>query len=214
MSPTSDPSFGVAPYSSLSVIGGGAWGTALAVVGAAGTATLLWAREPDVVDGVNAAHENKRFLSGVALPPGLRATADLAVAAKAEAVLLVPPAQFLRATASQLRGLIAPGTPVVLCAKGIEDKTGALLTEVLKETLPEASPAMLSGPSFARDVARGLPTAVTVAAACGIAERLQSTLGRARGFRPYITDDLVGVALGGAAKNVYAIACGMVMGAG
>ena len=147
-------------------------------------------------------------------PPSLAATGDLARAAKAEAILLVPPAQYLRATLAALRGLVAPGTPLVICAKGIEDRTGLLLTEVLREMLPDAEPAMLSGPSFARDVARGLPTAVTVAARSGIAERLQVTLGAAPGFRPYVTDDLTGVALGGAAKNVYAIACGMVMGAG
>lgn len=214
MSVTSPLSFVAAPYLTLSVVGGGAWGTALAAVASAGTKVTLWAREADVVDGINAAHENRRFLSGVALPPSLAATGDLARAAKAEAILLVPPAQYLRATLAALRGLVAPGTPLVICAKGIEDRTGLLLTEVLREMLPDAEPAMLSGPSFARDVARGLPTAVTVAARSGIAERLQVTLGAAPGFRPYVTDDLTGVALGGAAKNVYAIACGMVMGAG
>jgi glycerol-3-phosphate dehydrogenase (NAD(P)+) len=213
---SSDPAlpFNATPYRTVSVVGAGAWGTALACVAAAGANTLLWAREADVVESVNAAHENRRFLAGVSLPHALHATGDLAQAAKAEAILLVPPAQFLRSTLASLKGLVAPGTPVVLCAKGIEDKTGKLLTEVLAEILPDISPAMLSGPSFARDVARGLPTAVTVAAQPGVAERLQATLGRPSHFRPYVTDDLVGVALGGAAKNVYAIACGVVMGEG
>jgi glycerol-3-phosphate dehydrogenase (NAD(P)+) len=114
---------------------------------------------------------------------------------------------------SQLRSGLKPGTPVVLCAKGIETNTGLLLPEVLGEILPQAEPAILSGPSFARDVAKGLPTAVTIAAREAVASRLAVSLGSAS-FRPYVSEDVTGVALGGAAKNVYAIACGMVEGAG
>ena len=121
MSPETPPSFRATPYRTVSVIGAGAWGTALACVAAAGANTALWAREADVVGSVNAAHENRRFLAGVTLPEGLKATGDLAEAAKAEAILLVPPAQFLRASLKGLRGHVAAGTPIVLCAKGIED---------------------------------------------------------------------------------------------
>jgi len=121
------------------------------------------------------------------------------------------PAQVLHAFADRLRPLLRPGQPVVICAKGIEKNSGKLVTEVAAETLPDAALAILSGPSFARDVAMGLPTAVTLAAPDGLAERLQGGLGSAT-FRPYASDDLTGVALGGAAKNVYAIACGVVEG--
>lgn len=201
-------------YASVAVIGAGAWGTALALVAShAGRKVTLWAREADVIADVNKVHENKRFLAGVILPSSIAATGDLAQCGGAEAVLVVAPAQHLRATLKDLRNVVKARTPVVVCAKGIEEKTGALLSEVLAETLPEAEPAMLSGPSFARDVARGAPTAVTLAARDGIASRIQATLGGAS-FRPYASEDITGVALGGAAKNVYAIGCGMVDGAG
>src|SRR5262249_3731150 len=153
------------------------------------------------------------FLPSVKLAAEITATSDLSRAAEAEVLLLVPPAQHLREALVNLKNLVAAKTPVLLCAKGIEQASGLLLTEILAEILPQAEPAILSGPSFARDVARGLPTAVTIAAKIPIAENLQATLGGAQGFRPYVTDDLIGVALGGAAKNVYAIACGMVEGA-
>jgi glycerol-3-phosphate dehydrogenase (NAD(P)+) len=131
----------------------------------------------------------------------------------AEAILLVVPAQHTRATLIELRACVAARTPIAICAKGIEQKTGKLLNEVIGEAFPEAEPALLSGPSFAGDVVRGMPTAVTIAAREPIAQRLQASLGHAM-FRPYASTDLVGVALGGAAKNVYAIACGMVEGRG
>jgi glycerol-3-phosphate dehydrogenase (NAD(P)+) len=123
------------------------------------------------------------------------------------------PAQVLHAFADQLKPHLAPRQPLVICAKGIEKDSGKLVTEMLAEALPEAELAILSGPSFARDVAKGLPTAVTVAAKDALAARLQASLGSAA-FRPYASDDLTGVALGGAAKNVYAIACGVVEGMG
>ncbi len=211
MPPAASPN---TPYQTVAVVGAGAWGTALALVAAnAGRQVTLWAREVDVVESVNRTHENKRFLAGITLPSSIVATGELAECASAEAVLVVAPAQYVRATLASLRGTMKAKTPVAVCAKGIEEKTGALLSEVLSETLREAEPAMLSGPSFARDVAMGKPTAVTIAARSEIAARLQATLG-APSFRPYATDDLTGVALGGAAKNVYAIACGMVEGAG
>jgi glycerol-3-phosphate dehydrogenase (NAD(P)+) len=169
----------------------------------------LWAREREVVDSINQRRENAVFLAGIRLPDLLSATAELDVAAAAHAVLLAVPAQHLR---SALKSLPLLRLPLVLCAKGIERHSGALLTEVLHEGAPSAEPAILSGPSFAQDVAVGLPTAVTIAAATlDTATRLQASLGSAT-FRPYASDDLTGVALGGAAKNVYAIGCGIVAG--
>jgi glycerol-3-phosphate dehydrogenase (NAD(P)+) len=197
-------------YETVGVIGAGAWGTALAFAAAqAGRRVTLWARESEVVEQIRGAKENRMFLPGVALPDTIEATGDMAKAASAQALLVVVPAQHLR---ESLKGL-GKAKPLVLCAKGIEKTTGKLLTEVLAEVAPECEPAILSGPSFARDVARGLPTAVTIAARMEIALRLQATLGHAT-FRPYASDDLVGVALGGAAKNVYAVACGIVDGLG
>lgn len=201
------------PFSHIAVLGAGAWGTALALAShAAGRRTTLWVREADVLASLRAGGEN-RFLPGVTLPKDLIVTGDLAAAAEADALLLVVPAQVLHGFADSLKALIAPGKPLVICAKGIEKGTGKLVTEVLAEAAPDAAAAILSGPSFARDVARGLPTAVTIAAKGALAEQLQAALGSAT-FRPYASDDLTGVALGGAAKNVYAISCGVVEGMG
>jgi glycerol-3-phosphate dehydrogenase (NAD(P)+) len=202
------------PYEISAVVGAGAWGTALAMVAAANSRkVLLWAREPEVIAGIQVSRENHQFLPGAILPPTIEPVSDLKSIREAGAVLLATPAQHVRATASGLRDHISSGLPVVLCAKGIEHGTGKLLTEVLAEEVPGCSAAILSGPSFARDVALGLPTAITVAAPRETAQRLQATLSRSD-FRPYASEDLIGVALGGAAKNVYAIACGMVEGAG
>jgi glycerol-3-phosphate dehydrogenase (NAD(P)+) len=140
-------------------------------------------------------------------------TGELSEAARADALLLVVPAQVLHAFADGLRPLLRPGQPVVICAKGIEQGSGKLVTEVAAEALPDTPLAILTGPSFARDVARGLPTAVTIAAKGDLAARLQAALGGSA-LRPYASDDLTGAALGGAAKNVYAIACGVVEGMG
>jgi glycerol-3-phosphate dehydrogenase (NAD(P)+) len=200
------------PYEHIGVIGAGAWGTALALVAAeAGRQVTLWAREPEVIQSITSQGENAQFLSGVPLPASLKATGTIEEAASANAVLVVVPAQHLRATLAAID--VKPKTPLVLCAKGIERGTGKLLTEVLAECTPRATPAILSGPSFARDVARRLPTAVTIAARGRVAPRLQASLGHPT-FRPYASTDLVGVALGGAAKNVYAIGCGIVVGLG
>jgi glycerol-3-phosphate dehydrogenase (NAD(P)+) len=201
-------------YTHVGVLGGGAWGTALALTAAqAGRQVTLWAREPEIVDSIKSKRENTLFLAGVALPESIRPTTDIAQLAAADAILLVAPAQHLRGTLEQLTPNLRPATPLVLCAKGIERGTGKLLTEVLTENAPSCEPAILSGPSFAKDVARHLPTAVTIAAKMEIAVRLQTALGHLT-FRPYASDDLIGAALGGAAKNVYAIACGIVAGMG
>jgi len=203
------------PFSRVGIIGAGAWGTALGAVAASvGRDAILWARESEVVSGINSAHENTRFLPGMRLPANLRATGNLAEAAACDVLLVVVPAQHLAQMLGTLSGFVRPGQMIALCAKGIELGTGRLLSEILSEALPQAEAAMLSGPSFARDVAQGLPTAVVIASRdAHAAQRLQATMGSGS-FRPYVSDDVIGVALGGAAKNVYAIACGMVEGAG
>jgi glycerol-3-phosphate dehydrogenase (NAD(P)+) len=202
-------------YDHVAVIGAGAWGTALAAIAAAGNDKVsLWAREPDVVQSIRTKRENALFLPGVTLPEAIEPTHDLMRATEnANVILVTSPAQHLRAMLASLSPHVKPATPLVVCAKGIERGSGLLVTEVLQAVAPDAEPAVLSGPSFARDVAKGLPTAVTIAARSDIASRLALTLGRPA-FRPYVSEDLVGVALGGAAKNVYAIACGMVEGLG
>jgi len=201
----------MSPLSHIAVLGAGAWGTALALAAhRAGRKTTLWVREDDVLASLKAGMEN-RILPGVKFPADLAVTGDLKEACQAEALLLVVPAQVLHAFAEGLRPHLKTGQPVVICAKGIEKNSGKLVTEVAAEALPDAALAILSGPSFARDVAIGLPTAVTIAAQNSLVERLQAGLGSAT-FRPYASDDLTGVALGGAAKNVYAIACGVVEG--
>jgi glycerol-3-phosphate dehydrogenase (NAD(P)+) len=199
----------------IGIIGGGAWGTALAqTLARAGRAVVLWAHEADTVAAINAAHENKLFLPGIALDPALSATSDLAAAAACDVVLLAVPAQHLRGVAARLAPALAPGVPAVICAKGIELDSGALMTEVVAATLPQAPCAVLSGPTFAAEVARGLPTAVTLATAdAALGRRLIAALG-SRTLRPYLSDDPVGAEIGGAVKNVEAIACGIVVGRG
>ena len=200
-------------YSHIAVLGAGAWGTALALaLLQAGRATTLWVREDDVLAAIRSGGENP-FLPGLTVPAELHATGDLAEAARADALLLVVPAQVLHGFAQNLAPHVRPGTPLVICAKGIEKNSGKLVHEILAEAAPAAAIAILSGPSFARDVARGLPTAVTIAAKGDLAARLQASLS-SPAFRPYASDDVTGVALGGAAKNVYAIACGVVEGLG
>ena len=202
------------PYERIGVIGAGAWGTALAAIAArAGRSVSLWAREPEVVESIARTRQNAPFLPGIALPP-MACTGDMAAAtAGAQALLVVVPAQHLRTSLLEVSLHAAAGIPLVICAKGFERTSGKLVTEVFRETAPGFEPAILSGPSFARDAAQGLPTAVTIAARLAIARRLQASLGHAA-FRPYASDDILGVALGGAAKNVYAIACGIVDGLG
>ncbi len=199
-------------YKKIAVVGAGAWGTALALVAARGGRDVtLWALEPEVIRSIDITRENGRYLPGIQLPTNIVAAAEMGEAARADAIFVVVPAQHLRTTLKQLAPHLSVGKPLVLCAKGIERGSGQLLTEVLEAQAPACEPAILSGPSFAHDVARGLPTAVTIAAKPQIAARLQATMAHGT-FRPYASDDLVGVALGGAAKNVYAICCGIVAG--
>ncbi len=201
------------PFHSAAIIGGGAWGTALAsLIAANGVDALIWALEPETAAAINSAHENTPFLPGVRLPAALKATSDLAATAGREAYLFVAPAQHARRLLEELKGAAPADAPLALCSKGIERATGKMMTEVLGEVWPTARPAVLSGPSFARDVAIGLPTAVTLAAADqALGARWAATLS-APHFRPYLSDDLVGAELGGAVKNVLAIAAGAVEG--
>ena len=200
-------------FKTAGVIGAGAWGTALAEVCArAGLDVVLWAREPEVRQSLAERRENSLFLPGVTLSERVSATGDFAALAACDFVLAVPPAQYVRATLEPFALYAPEGLPVVLCAKGVEQGSLKLMTEVLAECLPQARPAVLSGPSFAAEVARGLPTAVTLA--CGDATLGQQLAEAIAGpaFRPYLSDDMVGAEAGGAVKNVLAIACGVVEG--
>ena len=191
----------------VGVIGGGAWGTALAQVAAGGGDVIIWAREAEVRDGINAAHENAAFLPGVRLSPRIRATDSLGALGGCEAILVVTPAQHMRAVLAEAP---AGRAPLVLCAKGIEEATGSFLHRVAGAVHPGAPVAVLSGPTFAHEVAAGLPTAVTLATDdAGVGEALRDRLARPH-FRPYLSDDVVGAEIGGAVKNVLAIACGVV----
>jgi glycerol-3-phosphate dehydrogenase (NAD(P)+) len=197
------------------VLGGGAWGTALALAMLrAGHAVRLWARDAETVAAIGRG-ENPRYLPGIVIESGIEATGDLANAlARPDCVLAVVPAQSLRTVLGEAGPHMPAGAPLVLCAKGIERQTGELLSTIVAEILPENPIAVLSGPSFAADVARGLPTAVVVAAR---EEALSTDLAQrfsALNLRCYSSDDLVGVEIGGALKNVFAIAAGAVTGAG
>ncbi len=199
----------------LAVLGAGAWGTALAqamAMGDAGADVLLWAREPDVAAAINRAHENARFLPDVPLSPRIRATSSLADCAAADLWLVVPPAQHLRAVLGQAP--LAHRPALVLCSKGIEAGSHLLMGDVASEIAPGSPVAILSGPSFAADVARGLPAAVTLGAATLDEARTLARRIMRPALRPYITDDRIGCEIGGAVKNVLAIACGVVIGAG
>jgi glycerol-3-phosphate dehydrogenase (NAD(P)+) len=197
-------------YRTAGVIGAGAWGTALALVCArAGLDVILQAREPEVVESVTNRRINEAFLPGVVLDDRISVTSELAALGACDLVLAVPPAQFMRSTLDAYAPHHRDGAPIVLCSKGIERGSLKLMTEVLAETIPAAPAAVLSGPSFAGEVARGLPTAVTLACADPVlGQALLNTLS-APGFRPYLATDLVGAEAGGALKNVLAIACGV-----
>jgi glycerol-3-phosphate dehydrogenase (NAD(P)+) len=198
---------------SIGVIGAGAWGTALAqMLAADGREVLLWAREPELVEEINGRHGNSLFLPGARLAGSIRATADLAGAAECNILLLVTPAQHLAAV---LAAMPVFSRDLVLCAKGIEAGSGRLMSEVARAAAPGSEIAVLSGPTFAHEVAAGLPTAVTLACGGGDAQwqRLSSALARPN-FRPYYSEDVIGAEVGGAVKNVLAIACGVVEGLG
>ena len=198
----------------IGIIGAGAFGTALAcVMRRSGHDTVIWAREPDIVSAINRNAANPVFLPGIGLASGIRATGDLsAAAASADFLLLAPPAQHMRAVTTQLRAHLKHGTPVVTCSKGIERKTCALMSQVLAETLPGAPVAVLSGPSFAHDIAVDRPAGVTLACTDhSTGERFARAIGTPR-FRAYLSDDVIGALLGGVLKNVLAIACGVAMG--
>jgi glycerol-3-phosphate dehydrogenase (NAD(P)+) len=196
----------------LGIVGGGAWGTALAQVAATGgRETLLWAMEPDVVEAVNGGHENPVYLPGVPLNPAIRATSDLAGLEACDAWLVVTPAQHMRAVLGSER---SRDKPLILCSKGIEETSGELLHRVAHACCPDSPIAVLSGPTFAHEVAAGLPTAVTLAAEDpALAERLRDRIAQPT-FRIYLSDDVAGAEIGGAVKNVLAIACGVVEGRG
>lgn len=200
-------------FQHIGIVGAGSWGTALALVAArAGRTVTLWARDRAHAAQMARDRENARYLPGIRLPEAIRPTADRDAFGEAGAVLLVTPAQTLRAAAGAFSGVLSEDCPLVVCAKGIEFKTGWLMNEVLAAELPQNPAAALSGPTFAGEVARGLPTAVTLA--CNdeqVAGELSESLAT-RYFRPYASTDVIGVEIAGAAKNVIAIACGVAMG--
>jgi glycerol-3-phosphate dehydrogenase (NAD(P)+) len=199
-------------FRTVGILGAGAWGTALAACAlAAGREVRVWAREAEVAEALSAGRGNPAFLPGVELP-AIPASAEMSILAECDAVLAVPPAQHLRGVLEAASAHVRPGAPVALCAKGIERGSLKLLAEAAAEALPGAPLAVLSGPSFAADVARGLPTAVTLACPDrDLGERWMRSVGRPH-FRMYWSDDVVGAEAGGAVKNVLAIACGVCEG--
>jgi glycerol-3-phosphate dehydrogenase (NAD(P)+) len=201
-------------FDHIAVIGAGAWGTALGLTcRRAGRKVTLWDRDPANAAQLKTKRES-RFLPGVKIADDIAVAADLVEAAAADALLLAVPAQSVRAATETLAPFLVAPTPLIVCAKGIERGTKKFMSEVIAECAPEAIPAILSGPSFAADVARGMPTAVTLAAGDdALAAGLARAIGSAS-FRPYHSTDVRGVEIGGAAKNVLAIAAGVVTGRG
>ncbi|WP_051108216.1 NAD(P)H-dependent glycerol-3-phosphate dehydrogenase [Yoonia vestfoldensis] len=213
------------PYHRIAVIGGGAWGTALAAIAASAKRDVcLYTRQPEVAKAINEDHRNPAYLPDVPLPAELRATSDLAQALRdVDAVMLVVPSRALRSVAAQIAPFIPMGLPIAVCSKGIEPDTGLLMSQLVAQELPGTRIGAISGPTFARETALGHPTAATVAYTFSHQDRLaphESPAARfalslsTASFRAYISDDLVGVEIGGAVKNVIAIACGMMTGAG
>ncbi|WP_409432865.1 NAD(P)H-dependent glycerol-3-phosphate dehydrogenase [Litorimonas sp. RW-G-Af-16] len=195
------------------VLGGGAWGTALAnLMAGHGHDTTIWCREDSCAHDINEHHENKDFLPRIALNKNLKATSDTPDFVQADLALVVVPAQFTRATLSDFASAIPHGLPLVLCSKGIEQESLSFMAEVVKATVPHAVAYVLSGPSFAKDVAIGLPTAVTLAGPSVYLADQIAPLIAGETFRPYTSDDIIGAEIGGAVKNVLAIACGIVLG--
>ena len=198
-------------YGNFGVIGGGAWGTALAqLLAADGAPVRLWAREKDVVEAINADHRNPVFLPGATLSPSLTATCHLADMADLDTLLVVVPVPFLRAVLTELP---AGEAPLVFCSKGMETGSFAFPIDMARDLAPQRPHAVLSGPTFAHEVAAGLPTAITLAAAdAALATDIAQALARPH-FRPYVSTDVIGAEIGGAVKNILAIACGIVDGA-
>lgn len=197
----------------IGIIGGGAWGTALGQsLAIAGNNVILWAREEDVVTAINTKHENTPFLAGVPLHDNLKATGSLTEAGKADILLLVTPTQYTRAIVESLKASLDETKPIVICAKGVEIESGLLLSQIVAEVSPQSPIAVLTGPTFAAEIARGLPSAVTLAMKDkASAEKLAGDLSN-RGLRMYASDDIIGAQVGGAVKNVIAIACGIIEG--
>lgn len=198
----------------IGVIGAGAWGTALAQTYAVeGKPITLWAREDDVVQSINTGRENTLFLKGVPLSSNITATTDLLETARCDILLMVTPAQHLRATLNAIRNEIK-SQPVVLCAKGIEMQTGKLLSAVAEEEIPGINVCVLTGPTFASEIARGLPSAVTIGAHSKDAAEIAAEMLASKTLRPYASGDIIGAEIGGAVKNVIAIASGIIQGKG
>ncbi|MDG4647779.1 NAD(P)-dependent glycerol-3-phosphate dehydrogenase [Roseibacterium sp. SDUM158017] len=217
--------FHARPFSRVAVIGAGSWGTALAATLArSGVSTRLWGRDPHVCKAINSRSENPRHLPGVPLPENLFAVHEMRAALDgADAVLIVVPSRSVRSVSRQVAEHVADGVPVAVCAKGIEAETGLLMTQVAEEELAGRPIGCISGPTFAKETALGHPSAATVAFPFSYADRLKPHDSPAvrmavslstESFRAYVSDDLVGVEIGGAVKNVIAIACGMMTGAG
>ena len=203
-------------FAKVSVIGAGGWGSALAqLLSSRGVPVTIWAHEPAQADEINSSHTNKKFLPGVTLNPSVRATSSMEEAAKADLFVMVPPSKFLPEVARQLgRAGVTAGAPLVCCTKGLEHQSGRLMTQVLAEIFPANPVAALSGPNHAEEVARGTPAAAVVAADDHeLAARIRDFFSTGN-FRAYSVDDVTGVELGGALKNIYAIAAGISDGLG
>jgi glycerol-3-phosphate dehydrogenase (NAD(P)+) len=197
----------------ISVIGAGAWGTALAnLLSKNGHETLIWALEEDCAASINDQHINNQYLPSIPLMPDLRATTSLSDCSGSSAILLVVPTQFMRETLKKLAPYVNDNLPIILCSKGIELGSLNLMTDVLKQEIPWATPAVLSGPSFAKDVGQGQPAAVTLAAKNHAVANELANIVSSEKFRPYTTQDIIGAEIGGAVKNVLAIACGVAIG--
>ncbi|MCY4034920.1 MAG: NAD(P)-dependent glycerol-3-phosphate dehydrogenase [Hyphomicrobiales bacterium] len=203
-----------ATIDSVAVIGAGAWGSALAnAIASQGRQVVIWAREAEVVESINRKRENDIFLPGVTLAPSIRATGDIADVASADAVFLAAPAQHIRNTAMALASCVGERSPIlVLCAKGIEEGSLKLLSQVLDEIFNDINAVALSGPTLAGEVARGLPTALVVACENEDTGKAVMEVVHGAALRPYLSDDITGVQIGGALKNIFAIACGIVIG--
>ncbi len=199
---------------SLGVIGAGAWGTALAITAArAGNTVQLWAYEEEVCAAINNAHHNTLFLPDIPLPQDITATSDLATAcADKEALLIVAPSAFLRPMCEQIKALLPADIPLILCTKGIEKETGLLMSEIAEEILPKNPVLALSGPTFADEIARDMPASAAIACAKKNLAKHYATALSTPHFHLLPTDDIAGVQIGGAIKNIIAIACGVAAG--